>query len=231
MADPKSNSLQRRRRQHRRGRPRRLPHQEAGARHVHAGVLTDIGSFGAGFRLTGWKKPVLVSSADGVGTKLKVAFLTGRHDTVGEDLVNHCVNDIAVQGAAPLFFLDYFAVGKLDAEVAAQVVSGLARGCAAQRLRADRRRNGRDAGLLRAGRVRPGGLHRRRGRAQAASDRRGHPRGRRAARPALHRPAHQRLLAGAQAAVRSGGLRPGHVRCRSSAARWPTSCSRCIAAT
>jgi phosphoribosylformylglycinamidine cyclo-ligase len=97
----------------------------------HPNVLTDIGSFGAGFRLTGWKAPVLVSSADGVGTKLKIAFLTGRHDTVGEDLVNHCVNDIAVQGATPLFFLDYFAVGKLNAEVAAQVVSGLARACAA----------------------------------------------------------------------------------------------------
>jgi phosphoribosylformylglycinamidine cyclo-ligase len=93
------------------------------------GVLTDIGSFGAGYRLRGWKHPVLVSSADGVGTKLKVAFLTGRHDTVGEDLVNHCVNDIAVQGAEPLFFLDYFATGKLDAGVTAQVVSGLARGC------------------------------------------------------------------------------------------------------
>jgi phosphoribosylformylglycinamidine cyclo-ligase len=70
-----------------------------------------------------------VSSADGVGTKLKVAFMTGRHTTVGEDLVNHCVNDIAVQGAAPLFFLDYFAVGKLDARVAEQVVEGIARGC------------------------------------------------------------------------------------------------------
>lgn len=93
------------------------------------GVLTDIGSFGASYLLQGWKKPVLVSSADGVGTKLKVAFLTGRHDTVGEDLVNHCVNDIAVQGAVPLFFLDYFAVGKLDAGVAAEVVAGLARGC------------------------------------------------------------------------------------------------------
>ncbi len=92
-------------------------------------VLTDIGTFGAGYRLSGWKAPVLVSSADGVGTKLKIAFMTDRHDTVGEDLVNHCVNDIAVQGARPLFFLDYFAVGKLDAKVAAQVVSGLARGC------------------------------------------------------------------------------------------------------
>jgi phosphoribosylformylglycinamidine cyclo-ligase len=94
-------------------------------------VLTEIGSFGAMYSLAGWKKPVLVSSADGVGTKLKVAFLTGRHDTVGEDLVNHCVNDIAVQGAQPLFFLDYFAVGKLEAEVAAAVVTGLARGCRA----------------------------------------------------------------------------------------------------
>jgi phosphoribosylformylglycinamidine cyclo-ligase len=92
-------------------------------------VLSDIGSFGASFQLNGLRRPVLVSSADGVGTKLKIAFLTGRHDTVGEDLVNHCVNDIAVQGAAPLFFLDYFAVGKLDAQVAAAVVSGIARGC------------------------------------------------------------------------------------------------------
>jgi phosphoribosylformylglycinamidine cyclo-ligase len=92
-------------------------------------VLTEIGSFGACYALSGWKKPILISSADGVGTKLKLAFLTGRHDTVGEDLVNHCVNDIAVQGAAPLFFLDYFAVGKLDASVATAVISGMARGC------------------------------------------------------------------------------------------------------
>src|SRR6266849_387549 len=96
-----------------------------------ANVLTDIGSFGGGFRLQGFRDPVLVSSADGVGTKLKLAFLTGRHSTVGEDLVNHCVNDIAVQGAIPLFFLDYFAVGKLDAAVAAEVISGIARGCRA----------------------------------------------------------------------------------------------------
>lgn len=92
-------------------------------------VLTSIGSFGAGFALKGWRKPVLISSADGVGTKLKIAFATGRHDTVGEDLVNHCVNDIAVQGARPLFFLDYFAAGKLQAQVCADVVGGIARGC------------------------------------------------------------------------------------------------------
>src|SRR3982751_2270652 len=93
-------------------------------------VVAGIGSFGAGYALTGYKKPVLVSSADGVGTKLKLAFITGRHNTVGEDLVNHCVNDIAVQGAKPLFFLDYFSVGKLNSLVAADVVEGVARGCA-----------------------------------------------------------------------------------------------------
>jgi phosphoribosylformylglycinamidine cyclo-ligase len=94
-------------------------------------VLTDIGSFGGGYLLRGYQKPVLVSSADGVGTKLKVAFMTGRHNTIGECLVNHCVNDIAVQGATPLFFLDYFSVGALDARVVAEVVSGIARACKA----------------------------------------------------------------------------------------------------
>ena len=92
------------------------------------GVLTRIGAFGGGYLLEGWKRPVLVSSADGVGTKLKVAFLADRHDTVGEDLVNHCVNDIAVLGARPLFFLDYFATGRLDVETAAAVVAGIAEG-------------------------------------------------------------------------------------------------------
>ncbi len=93
------------------------------------GVLTEIGSFGACFELPKMRRPVLISSVDGVGTKLKIAFMTGRHGTIGEDLVNHCVNDIAVQGATPLYFLDYLAVGKLDAHVASEIVSGIARGC------------------------------------------------------------------------------------------------------
>src|SRR5262245_15570193 len=94
-------------------------------------VMTEIGSFGGMFRadFSHMKDPVLVSSADGVGTKLRVAFMTGIHDTVGYDLVCHCVNDILVQGARPLFFLDYIASGKLVPEVIASVIAGLARGC------------------------------------------------------------------------------------------------------
>jgi phosphoribosylformylglycinamidine cyclo-ligase len=96
-------------------------------------VLSDIGSFGGLFKLEAsrYANPVLVSSADGVGTKLRVAFMTGRHDTIGIDLVNHCVNDILVQGAEPLFFLDYLATGRLAPDVAVQVVAGLASACRA----------------------------------------------------------------------------------------------------
>src|SRR5271168_1931173 len=96
-----------------------------------AGVLGGIGSFGALFALDikKWKEPVLVSSADGVGTKLKVAIAMNVHSTVGGDLVNHCVNDILVQGASPLFFLDYLAMGKLDPAVIEQLVEGMSRSC------------------------------------------------------------------------------------------------------
>jgi phosphoribosylformylglycinamidine cyclo-ligase len=95
------------------------------------GVLSEIGSFGGLFSLSSaaMRDPVLVASADGVGTKLRVAFMTGIHDTVGRDLVNHCVNDILVQGAIPLFFLDYLATGRLDPDVAVQIVQGLSVAC------------------------------------------------------------------------------------------------------
>lgn len=94
-------------------------------------TLTEIGSFGGMFAgaFPNMAEPILVASADGVGTKLKLAFDTGVHNTVGADLVNHCVNDILVQGARPLFFLDYFATGKLEPEVTASVVEGMARAC------------------------------------------------------------------------------------------------------
>ena len=98
------------------------------------GALTEVGSFGGMFALSAlgpMLDPVLVSSIDGVGTKLKIAFATGRHGTIGRDLVSHCVNDILVQGAKPLFFLDYFGTGRLEPGIAAEVVRGLADGCRA----------------------------------------------------------------------------------------------------
>jgi phosphoribosylformylglycinamidine cyclo-ligase len=97
-------------------------------------VLTDIGSFGGMFSLaglSGFHEPVLVSSIDGVGTKVKIAALVGKHDTVGHDLVNHCVNDILVQGARPLFFLDYYGTGRLSPATAEDIVRGLSEACRA----------------------------------------------------------------------------------------------------
>ena len=95
-----------------------------------SGVLGDIGSFGGFFKMPeGMKEPVLVAGTDGVGTKLKYAFIADKHDTIGIDAVAMCVNDIVCQGAKPLFFLDYFATGNLSPEVVATVVSGVAEGC------------------------------------------------------------------------------------------------------
>ena len=98
-------------------------------------VLGSVGGFGGLFALDTrkFRQPVLVSSADGVGTKLKIAFAMDRHDTIGEDLVNHCVNDIAVLGAEPLFFLDYLGTGKLEPHVFTEIIRGFARGCVANR--------------------------------------------------------------------------------------------------
>src|SRR5512140_3423711 len=95
-------------------------------------VLGKVGGFGGLFALDTrkYREPVLVSSVDGVGTKLKIAFAMGRHDTIGQDLVNHCVNDIAVLGAEPLFFLDYLGTGKLEPTVFTDVIKGFAKACA-----------------------------------------------------------------------------------------------------
>ncbi|MGD1987766.1 MAG: phosphoribosylformylglycinamidine cyclo-ligase, partial [Desulfobacterales bacterium] len=95
------------------------------------GVLSDIGGFGGLFslNLANLERPVLVSSTDGVGTKLKIAFMLDKHDTVGIDLVAMCVNDIIVQGAKPLFFLDYLSMGELDHQRATDIISGIAKGC------------------------------------------------------------------------------------------------------
>ena len=105
--------------------------KELARRTFNRRTLSEIGSFGGMFdgAFPNLKQPVLVASADGVGTKLKIAFLTGVHHTIGRDLVNHCVNDILVQGARPLFFLDYIATGKLEPEVVGTIVEGIASGC------------------------------------------------------------------------------------------------------
>ena len=177
-------------------------------------VLGGIGSFGALFRLDlqRWKNPILVSSADGVGTKLKVAFELGLHQTVGADLVNHCVNDIAVQGATPLFFLDYLATGKLDEDVVESVVSGLADACKANGCVLIGGETAQMPGFYADGEYDLAGF------IVGAVDRdkmvtgAGDQAGRRADRAALDRAAHQRLLAGAQAAVRGGRIQADAIR-------------------
>ena len=164
------------------------------------GADAEIGGFGGLFDLkrAGFSDPVLVAATDGVGTKVKIAIETGRHDTIGIDLVAMWVNDLVVQGAEPLFFLDYFACGKLEPEVGAAVVARHRRGLPAGRLRADRRRDRRNAGPLQAGRLRPRRLRGRRGRARHAAAARRYRGRRRRARPRLLRRALQRLFAGAQ---------------------------------
>ena len=169
------------------------------------GVLSDIGSFGGLFACRaapGSATSVLVSSADGVGTKLRVAFMTGVHTTIGVDLVNHCVNDILVQGAQPLFFLDYLATGRLDPDVAVQVVEGLASACRANGCALLGGETAEMPGFYADGEYDVAGFIVGAVRARSADRRTQHPRRRRAHRPAVVWPAHQRLFAGATDRVR-----------------------------
>ena len=108
-------------------------------------VLADIGFFSGLFQLEGYRNPVLASSTDGVGTKVRIASLLGRYDTLGIDLVNHCVNDIFVCGARPLFFLDYMAMGRMEPAKAGGLAKGIASACREGGLRPGWRRDGGDA--------------------------------------------------------------------------------------
>ena len=133
---------------------------------ARAGSDAGLGGFAAAFDLkaAGFKDPLILTTTDGVGTKLKVSIEAGRPERIGIDLVAMCVNDLIANGAEPLVFLDYFATAKLNADDAAIVIKGIAEGCRQAGLRARRRRNGGDAWAVCAGRLRSGGLFRRRGR-------------------------------------------------------------------
>ena len=180
------------------------------------GVVGDVGGFGGLFRpdFGGMEDPLLVASADGVGTKIRVAIAAGVHGTVGQDIVNHCVDDILVQGARPLFFLDYVATGRMRREVIAEVIGGVADGLPRERLRPPRRRDGRDAGDVRRRRLRPRRDDRRRRRPAEAPRRLARGGGRRPPRARLLRPPHERLLPRPDALLRAARSGPARRRPR-----------------
>ena len=173
-----------------------------------SGVLSEIGTFGGLFQLEPgrFREPVLVASADGVGTKLKIAFLTGRHDTVGVDLVNHCVNDILMQGAEPLFFLDYLATGRLSPEVAESIVGGIASACRDNGCALLGGETAEMPGFYGEGEYDLAGFIVGVAEKSRLDQRAGNRRRRRARRRSVIRPAYQRLFARAPHCVRSARL-------------------------
>ena len=197
------------------------------------GVLSEIGSFGGLFSLASLGAPdaVLVASADGVGTKLKVAFDSGVHDTVGEDLVNHCVNDILVQGAEPLFFLDYLATGKLSPDVAVAIVGGMARACRANGCALLGGETAEMPGFYQPGEYDLAGFIVGAVRRDRMIDGKGIAAGDAIVGAAVERPPHQRLLAGAQDRVRAPRADRVVAGRRSSARRRAPRCSRRTAPT